>query len=61
MRDLVQRFNLCAYQIVADGDIAVRCDRPCMGLYCLEHTVRIGQVEELEKEVDRLVKGRIKK
>lgn len=52
MHDLIQRYNLCAYEIIAPGDVVVKCDRPCMGLYCLEHTCRVGVVEEEFKEAE---------
>jgi hypothetical protein len=61
MPNLIQRYSLCAFETIAPGDVVVRCDRPCMGMYCLEHAQKIRDVEELEVEVDRIVRGRTKK
>lgn len=59
MHSLVQKFKLCLYETLVD-EFVVRCDRPCQGDYCLEHQKLIDEIDGLEKEIDRIVRGRKK-
>lgn len=56
----IQQFQLCKY-VTMQGDVAIPCERPCLGLYCLEHQRLMDEIDGLEKEIDRIVKGHQKK
>jgi hypothetical protein len=55
----ILKYSLCKYETVV-GEAVVRCDRPCQGEHCLEHQRLVDQIDDLEKEVDRIVRGRKK-
>jgi hypothetical protein len=52
----IKSFSMCKYELVV-GDVAVTCDRPCQGDYCHEHEAKIEEIEDMEREVQRIVNG----
>jgi hypothetical protein len=58
----IQTYQTCEWPlyIEAPGCTAL-CARPCVGRWCLEHAQRMTEIDDLEKEIDRIVRGRTKK
>lgn len=56
----ISKWGLCVYEIVTNGSVSP-CGRLCAGSYCPEHKIKVDAIDELEKEVSRIVKGRKKK